>query len=234
MSTPPSAGLVLTPSGLQCSRPKKKSERILDLPSGHGRVLRYLKAEYPDARLTACDIHPDAVDFCAQVLGATPIYGQAHPNEMEFQDKFDLIWCGSLLTHLDVPMWHEFLGLFESLLEVGGLLIFTTHGRSIAPMLRDVETAPTSRPMTRRREAILRAMKKPDLGTPTTTSRMSTGRRGRCRVNFGQPLPSRHAVCRLIESRPRLRVSYMENRCGIAQDVVALRECRKRSEREAG
>ena len=27
---------------------------ILDLPCGHGRVLRYLKAEFPQALLTAC------------------------------------------------------------------------------------------------------------------------------------------------------------------------------------
>src|SRR4026209_2499520 len=56
---------------------------ILDLPSGHGRVLRTLKAAYPDARLTACDIDPDAIEFCARVLGATPIQSHADPSLVE-------------------------------------------------------------------------------------------------------------------------------------------------------
>src|SRR4051794_26106944 len=38
-------------------------KRILDLPCGHGRVLRYLKAAFPEAEITACDIMRDGVDF---------------------------------------------------------------------------------------------------------------------------------------------------------------------------
>ena len=37
--------------------------RILDMPCGHGRVLRTLKAAYPTSDLTACDIDRDGVDF---------------------------------------------------------------------------------------------------------------------------------------------------------------------------
>src|SRR5262245_32651468 len=48
-------------------------KRILDLPSGHGRVLRYLKAVFPDAEITACDLVRDGVDFCASALGALPV-----------------------------------------------------------------------------------------------------------------------------------------------------------------
>src|SRR5262245_10124406 len=46
---------------------------ILDLPSGHGRVLRYLKAAFPDAALTACDLSRDGVDFCAATFGARAV-----------------------------------------------------------------------------------------------------------------------------------------------------------------
>src|SRR5689334_9873650 len=34
---------------------KRDFKSILDLPCGHGRVMRYLKARFPEARLTACD-----------------------------------------------------------------------------------------------------------------------------------------------------------------------------------
>src|SRR5204863_8296827 len=46
--------------------------RILDLPCGYGRVMRAIRAEFPEAHITACDIDPHAVDFCAETFGATP------------------------------------------------------------------------------------------------------------------------------------------------------------------
>src|SRR5262249_45606967 len=52
---------------------------ILDLPCGHGRVLRWLAAAFPEARLTACDLLRDGVDFCASAFGAAPIYSVPAP-----------------------------------------------------------------------------------------------------------------------------------------------------------
>ena len=105
-------------------------ETILDLPSGHGRVLRILKAEFPNARLAACDIDRDAVDFCSSVLGATPVYGKPRPQDVEIDGSYDLIWCSSLMTHLDRQGWTEFLDFFESILAPDGILIFTVSSRT--------------------------------------------------------------------------------------------------------
>src|SRR5688500_4172383 len=66
---------------------------ILDLGSGAGRVLRYLKAAFPDASLTACDIHERNVRFCEQVFGATPVVASQDPAEIELEGPFDLIWA---------------------------------------------------------------------------------------------------------------------------------------------
>ena len=44
------------------------------------------------------------------------------------RDAFDLIWVGSLLTHLDSGLWFDFLDVFRSCLRRGGLLVFTAHG----------------------------------------------------------------------------------------------------------
>jgi hypothetical protein len=38
---------------------------ILDMPSGYGRVLRILKAYFPKARLTACDLNGFHVNSCS-------------------------------------------------------------------------------------------------------------------------------------------------------------------------
>lgn len=51
---------------------------ILDLPCGYGRVLRTLKAAFPGATVTACDISKDGVDFCKNILGAKPLYSKTN------------------------------------------------------------------------------------------------------------------------------------------------------------
>jgi CBS domain-containing protein/SAM-dependent methyltransferase len=101
---------------------------ILDFPCGYGRVLRVLKAAFPDAELGAGDLERDGVDFCATVLGATPIYSDPDPGKVEIPRRFDLIWCGSLLTHFAADRWDGFLALLRDALTPNGLLVFTTHG----------------------------------------------------------------------------------------------------------
>jgi SAM-dependent methyltransferase len=115
---------------------RRPLRRILDLPSGYGRVMGSLQEAFPDAELTACDISKEAVDFCAEQFGATPVYSTEDPAEIPLEGTFDLIWCGSLLTHLDGSRWQGFLDLFEQRLARRGLLVFTTCGRAVAAKLR--------------------------------------------------------------------------------------------------
>jgi SAM-dependent methyltransferase len=75
---------------------------ILDLPCGHGRVLRHIRVAFPAARITACDLDRDGVDFCVREFGVNGVYSSSKPAEIPIGDQFDLIWCGSLLTHLSV------------------------------------------------------------------------------------------------------------------------------------
>lgn len=118
---------------------KSRVARILDLPSGYGRVLRTLKAAFPEAELTACDIDRGAVDFCARALGAIPLYSNEDPALIKAGGGFDLIWCGSLLTHLSSERWAPFLELFRSVLTPGGLFVFTVHGRHVASQFKNRE-----------------------------------------------------------------------------------------------
>jgi SAM-dependent methyltransferase len=109
---------------------------ILDMACGHGRVLRWLQAAYPEARLTACDLLRDGVDFCARTFGATPVYSTPSPTAEMFSDRYDLIWVGSLLTHLDAHRWVDFIRLWHDLLAPDGVLIVTTHGELVAERMR--------------------------------------------------------------------------------------------------
>ena len=115
---------------------KPGASDILDLPCGHGRALRFLKNAFRGARLTACDLDADGVDFCARTFGATPVISKPDIREVQFPGRYDLIWCGSLLTHICAEQVSHFLAAFESLLVPGGVVVFTTHGRWIAGRLR--------------------------------------------------------------------------------------------------
>jgi SAM-dependent methyltransferase len=106
------------------------SPRILDLPCGHGRVLRHLRAEFPNAEITACDLLRGGVDFCAATFGAIPVYSDPDPSRIELpRNAFDLIWVGSLFTHFDAPRWKSYLSFMRGLLAPRGILVFSTHGR---------------------------------------------------------------------------------------------------------
>ena len=69
-------------SGELCDKPHYPD--ILDLPCGHGRVLRWLRAHYPYANLTACDLDRAGVDFCAKQFGARPVYSQPDLRQLHF------------------------------------------------------------------------------------------------------------------------------------------------------
>lgn len=114
---------------LAARRQKSTINRILDLPCGHGRVTRFLRRAFPIARLTACDLNREGVDFCARNFDALPVMSQVEVAKIPLEGPYDLIWCGSLLTHLPQEKCAEFLRLFHQLLLPGGILVFTLHGR---------------------------------------------------------------------------------------------------------
>jgi SAM-dependent methyltransferase len=110
---------------------KQELGSILDIPCGHGRITRMLRARWPAARIAACDLLTEGVDFCAQQFGAVPIYSDPDPARIPTDEQFDLIWSGSLLTHLDKPLWQPFLRFFSDHLKEDGLLVFSTLGRCV-------------------------------------------------------------------------------------------------------
>ncbi len=130
-------------SGLECVEEAmdaagiRSVERVLDLPSGHGRVLRFLVARFPDARFTACDLNRDGVRFCADTFGARAIVSRPDIDALMLDESFDLIWCGSLVTHLDGSAVDSLLRFFHRHLTPSGLLVFSTHGEQASRNLRD-------------------------------------------------------------------------------------------------
>jgi SAM-dependent methyltransferase len=133
-------------SALRCIRlgllaaGKNNVGSILDFACGFGRVLRVLKAAFPSAQLTVCDISSNAIDFCAKQFDARPIQSGEDFTKLQINSTFDLIWCGSLLTQLEPAQFTNCITFFRSLLSAGGLLVFTTHGPFVAERIRTGES----------------------------------------------------------------------------------------------
>lgn len=125
-------------SALHCidealERAKLKEVRtILDLPCGGGRVMRFLRQRFPEAQITGCELIPGPVEFCVRTFDAQPAFSSLNLDEVSLGKQFNLIWCGSLATHLNERGLVALLRLFRRHLASGGLMIFTTHGDFVA------------------------------------------------------------------------------------------------------
>ncbi len=184
--------------------------RILDFGCGHGRVLRVLKAAFPAAALTACDLDPSAVEFCARALGAAPVVSSRRLSEVRIDGRFDLVWSGSLLTHVDQADWSEALSLFGSLLEDSGVLVFSTAGPSSARMLRAGEVDYGLQPG--QIESLLEQYERSGFGY------VDYPRQG----GYGISLATPARVARAVEAAGGLRLlSHEERAWDTHQDVVA-------------
>ncbi|MBI2516101.1 MAG: class I SAM-dependent methyltransferase [Opitutae bacterium] len=120
-------------SSVLCDKPHYPN--ILDLPCGHGRVLRWLRAHYGYAHITACDLDRDGVDFCGKQFGATPVYSQIDLHALPFESQFDLIWVGSLVTHLSKERWLATLDCLVKWTKECGVIVFSTQGRCVPSLL---------------------------------------------------------------------------------------------------
>jgi SAM-dependent methyltransferase len=195
-------------------------KRILDFACGHGRVLRALKDAFPKAHLTACDIDHDAVDFCAQTFGAEAIYSTT--DGASFKHDFDLIWSGSLFTHLDAGRFVAFLELLDSSLATGGLLVFTTNGDHCYDFLRRLLPGDTSDP-----DVIYRAGRYfpiPKDAVPSMLSAYETGfayADYEFMENFGATLSSPAWVREQLRRLNLRVVTFAECGWGEHQDVFA-------------
>lgn len=113
---------------LQNSRVRPES--ILDLPSGFGRVTRFLRCAYPTADIYSSDIMPDAISFCAENFGAIPVLSNENFSSiLQLKESFNLVFVGSLYTHLPYSKAILLTNVLTQILSNNGIAIITVHGR---------------------------------------------------------------------------------------------------------
>lgn len=109
---------------------------VLDYGSGFGRLTRYFVALFGADNVIACDTSTRAVDFVTATLGCIGTYAQPPFNRIEFPKKAELIFAGSLFTHISLAGWREVLDLFAQSLSPGGYVVMTTAGEHV---VRDLQ-----------------------------------------------------------------------------------------------
>ena len=105
-------------------------QACLDLPSGYGRVARMLVSKIPAARITVADVDGEAVRFCQHEFGVKGFVIGTDPETLSLPEKYDLVFVGSLLTHLREEQCLALLRSLYAGLMPGGVLVVTTHGES--------------------------------------------------------------------------------------------------------
>jgi SAM-dependent methyltransferase len=111
------------------SNKRSPPKDILDLPCGSGRVTRHFKAFFPEARIVACDLYETHYSFCSRELGVESCKSEENFDRLNFDRKFDLIFCGSLLTHLNERDYKAAIDCIVRSLSDTGIAVISLSGR---------------------------------------------------------------------------------------------------------
>jgi SAM-dependent methyltransferase len=188
-------------------------DRILDFACGGGRVMRFLRAAYPDASITGVELLESLVRFCERNFGATGVVSKPNPAEIELDGEFDVIWSGSLLTHVKKSLWIEFFDVMASRLAPGGVLVFTVYGPHMAAGIRagqhflDLSE--------QQAKETVREFEETGFGFRAADQRHEEG--------FGDCIVSPAWACaQIAETAPDLELALYTQRCWLDQDVIAV------------
>lgn len=122
----------------EVGRPPETIRSVLDFGSGYGRVYRALAAQFPHAVRTAVDLMAPAAKFCAETFGGDWVKSEEDLTLVNLPRKYDLIWLGSVFTHLPEHRWHSLLDFLADNTEQEGIVVFTSHGERAIKQIEDV------------------------------------------------------------------------------------------------
>lgn len=188
-------------------------KKILDLPCGHGRVLRHIRALFPYADIHACDLDEDGVLFCEKEFDATPIRSEKDLAKVIFPGGYDLIWIGSLFTHVSESAALRMMKVLSNQLSEKGFIVATYHGRWCEHVHKVVPYIGPDR-----WNIVLRDYKKTGYGycdytKPENHDYIDDG--------YGVSLAKPSKLIQMIESIPCIRIyGYIERGWADHQDVI--------------
>jgi len=109
---------------------------ILDMGCGGGRIARFLRVGFPSAAIYVSDFRKQDEAWVCANLGCQPA-----PEHLP-RRAYDLIWLGSVFTHLGQGPARELLARLLPTLAADGVLAFSTQGRFAYRRLKDQVSQP--------------------------------------------------------------------------------------------
>jgi cyclopropane fatty-acyl-phospholipid synthase-like methyltransferase len=103
---------------------------ILDFGAGAGRVTRWLRAAFPAARISVCDLRAQDIQFCKNQFGAEVWISGTDIGALNSPSAYDLIWAGSVFTHLSAENSGCLIDKLLSWTNPHGLLMMSMIGRT--------------------------------------------------------------------------------------------------------
>jgi len=105
-----------------CGHPLLTLNSVLDLPSGYGRILRFIKQDISSDLITACDIYPNAVDFLKREFSVRGFVSEKDPKNLAIPGSFSVIFSTfsvifsiSLFSHLPSHLFEQW---FKKLIDL--------------------------------------------------------------------------------------------------------------------
>ncbi|MCB0863575.1 MAG: methyltransferase domain-containing protein [Solirubrobacterales bacterium] len=102
------------------------SSKVLDVGCGWGRMTRMLARDVDPGNLFGCDPVEEILESCRKNrVPATFARSDFLPETLPFEEKFDLVFAFSVLTHISETAARALAGAISRSLEPGGLFVFT-------------------------------------------------------------------------------------------------------------
>lgn len=106
---------------------------VLDFGCGCGRVIRHLVPQC-SARVEGTDIDHEAIDWAANNLEGVTFCRNSEWPPLPFEDnRFDLVYCISVFTHLPEDMQYAWLEELRRVAKPGAHLLLSVHSPELMP-----------------------------------------------------------------------------------------------------
>lgn len=105
----------------------KNVRSFLEFACGYGRFTRHLVSHIPGNQVVVSDIYREAVDWQRQRHGVIGVYSTPSPRDFALSASFDIIFVGSLFSHLPKDLFESWLSRLYSMLSDVGIIVFSVH-----------------------------------------------------------------------------------------------------------
>jgi SAM-dependent methyltransferase len=121
---------------------------VLDFAAGFGRATRFLARRLGPGTITVAEIDPAALAFQERTLGVGTVLSPPDPASFTARREHEAVVASSFFSHLSEDRFGPWLAALWSAVVPGGVLVFSTHGKSLlgedADWSRGIVFRPTS------------------------------------------------------------------------------------------